>query len=360
MKTVSFITIHRGPNFGTNLQAIATSEVIKRLGFDPTLVNYIPNHRTLSNYWKTAFKTPWRLLRRIIYGYNYRRNIKIYNGYLEKYCKMSLPIYDKDDFAKKCPKSDFFLTGSDQVWNSEHNLYLNKRYYFEGIEGKKIAYASSFGVETLPLDEFKEVQCLLSTYSSIAVREDSAKKLVESMGYDAIQVLDPTFMLDKDEWKTYMSMRKVNEPYLLLYVPYNIIDKKTLYQTAREIASKRGLKVVTFSWDFHREPQADITIKYANPGDFLSLMHYAEFVITNSFHGTAFSINLNKQFLVYMPSGFGTRIESVLSLAKLEHRLMTGREDEIPYNEFIDYTETNEILDTERKKSMNYLRMALQ
>lgn len=362
MKTISFITIHRGPNFGSNLQAIATSEVLKELGFAPTLVNYIPKHRTLSNYWIEAFKTPWRLVRRIIFGRNYARNIKIYNGYLAAHCQMSSPIYDSDNFAEKCPKSDFYLTGSDQVWNSKHNLYLNKRYFFEGLPSsvKKVSYSASFGVDELPIEEYQEVKKMLASYSHISVRENSAKVIVESMGYQATQLIDPTIMLDLERWKAFMSERIINEPYLLLYIPYNIVDKKKIYETARMIAKEKSLKVVTFSWDFTKESLADKTIRYANPGDFLSLMHYADFVITNSFHGTAFSINLNKQFFVYMPSGFGTRIKSILTLCNLENRLLIGKETNYPVEDIIDYSSVNKILDAERQRATNFLKQALQ
>ena len=89
-------------------------------------------------------------------------------------------------------------------------------------------------------------------------------------------------------------------------------------------------------------------------------MKYAEFIITNSFHGTAFSINLNKQFLVYMPSAFSTRISSILSMCQLEDRLMTGDEVILPYNKIIDYESTNTILELERLKSLEFLKNALQ
>lgn len=358
MKKVCFITIHVGSNFGSNLQTIATAEVIKRLGYEPLVINYCPKRVTSGYYWNAQnFKD---LIWRILHAPVFYKNIRVYGGFLSSHCKMTNPIYDEDNFTEKCPKADIYLTGSDQVWNSIHNQGLNKRYYFDGIQGKKVAYASSFGLEVLPSDEYKEVKQMLGEYSAISVREDSAKRLVNSMGYEANHVLDPTFMLDKEEWKRYASSPIIKEPYLLMYTPYNIVDINKLYETARRIAKAKNLKVVTFSWNTKSEPLADQTIKWATPGDFLSLMYNADFVITNSFHGTAFSVNLNKQFLVYMPSGFGTRIKSILSLAELESRLMTGEETELPYEELIDFSKTNAILDAERKKAMDFLNNALQ
>ena len=361
MKTIAIITIHVGQNFGSNLQTIATSEIIKGLGYHPLIVNYIPRRVARKYYWLDAFKNPLKLCWRVINAPLFYRNLHIYEKYQEKYCDLTEPIYDEDDFARSCPKADIFMTGSDQVWNSNHNQGFNNRYFWDGLskESRKIAYASSFGTDNLPDDEYEMVKRYLEGYRSISVRELSAKTIVESMGLKAEHLLDPTFMLDKSEWVRFMSPRIVNEPYLLVYVPYNIVDKGALYKTARTIASNQGLKVVTFSWNYRNDNYADRTIKFANPGDFLSLMYYADYVITNSFHGTAFSINLNKQFSVYMPSGFGTRITSILSLCKLEDRLIKNQEDVEHNCNMIDYSETNDILVKERYKALGFLKKAL-
>ena len=360
MKTAAIITVHVGQNFGSNLQTIATCEILKKLGYSPLVVNYIPKRVSRKNYWRDAFKNPVKLCWRVLHAPLFYKNLHIYEKYQSRYCKLTQPIYDSDDFSQKCPQSDVYITGSDQVWNSEHNQGLNKRYYFDGVQGKKVAYASSFGVEILPSGEYEEVKKMLGEYSAISVREDSARTIVNSMGYEATHLLDPTFMLNKNEWIKYASKPIVRDPYLLMYTPYNIVDNNKLYDTARRIAKEKKLQIVTFSWNIKSNPLADKTIKWASPGDFLSLMYNADFVLTNSFHGTAFSINLNKPFLVYMPSGFRTRIKSILSLAKLDHRLMTGDEEEIPHNELIDYTATNEILDLERIKAIDFLKKALQ
>lgn len=358
-KTIAYITVHVGENFGSNLQAIATAEAIKRTGNLPLLINYCPARVTRKQYWKVAFSNPIKFIWRVIYAPVYYRNLHIYEGFLAHYCKMTAPIYDCDNFSHVCPHADVYMTGSDQVWNSIHNRGLNKRYFFDGINGKKISFSSSFGIEELPQEEYLEVQSMLSGYSSISVREDSAKKIIESMGFKAEHLIDPTFILNRDEWKNYATKRKLDRPYLLMYTPYNIVDKELLYKAARKIANEKNLDIVTFSWDMRGEPLADRVIRFASPGDFLSLMNNADFVITNSFHGTAFSINLNKQFLVYLPSGFGTRIKSILNQCKLENRLMKGDETTLPYNDLIDYNETNKILDLERNRSMNFLNKAL-
>lgn len=286
----------------------------------------------------------------------------LYQSYLRKNVSISRPIYAKDNFFKKCPKADYYVTGSDQVWNSIHNEGIDKHYFFDSFpkECVKIAYASSFGRIDLPKDEEHVVRQLLSTYKAISVRENSARTILKKMGYESTQLVDPTIMLDQDKWKQYIRRRLIKEKYLYVYLPYNISNKELIYRSVRKIAILKKLKVVTNNgYDFRKDKFADKTIIYANPGDFLSLMYYSEYVMTNSFHGTAFSINLNKQFWVYKPSGFSTRIESILELTGLQDRLLSEQITETQIDTQIDYSSVNRVLDDERKKGYEFLHKAL-
>lgn len=356
MKSVSFITIHFGANFGSVLQTIATSRILKDLNCKVICINYIQDRWTWNAYFKV--RNPFRLVKRILNSPIEYANRYIYQSYLEKYVELTPKIYRRN-FSKKCPKSDFYITGSDQVWNSKHNQGIDTTYYFDKVEAPKIAYASSFGQEQLGEREYAYVKQLLSNYDHISVREESGKKIVESMGFQAEHLLDPTFMLNKEEWGKYMSPRIIKDDYLLVYTPYNTVDKQAIFDAAYAIAKDKNLKVITFSWDWRKDRMADHTIRFANPGDFLSLMHYATYVITNSFHGTAFSINLNKQFSVFMPSSFSTRISSIIKLCGLQSRIVPEQFSIEQSKEYIDYTSVNKVLDAERKKSIEFLIQAL-
>lgn len=359
---VAFITIHSVSNFGSILQAIATTKVIESLGKEAILINYIPNRLTFKHYFMTMIQGIIPFVKGLAFLPNNIINRYIYSSYLAKYSKLSSPIYDKDKFIEKCPHADYYITGSDQVWNSKHNAGFNNRYFFAQLpdDSKLISFAASFGVSTLDKEDTKSVKLLLSRYKSISVRENSAVKIIEGMGLKCVQLLDPTFMLNRNEWAQYMNKRKIKKDYLLIYTPYNTADKKSIYEAARIIAKKLNLVVVTFSWDWRKESLADITITYASPGDFLSLMYYANYIITNSFHGTAFSINLNKQFSVFMPSAFSTRICSIIDLCGLDERIVSnGFEVEKIYKQ-IDYGPINSILERERAKSIGYLKNAFE
>ncbi len=361
MKKVAILTIHIGINFGSILQTIASYETVKQLGYKPIIINYIPERATLKRYIKGAFSSPVRFVWRFIFLPIYLKYHSIYRRYLARYVDLSTPIYDSDNFVDKCPKSDVYIVGSDQVWNSQHNEGFNGRYFFEGIDKNayKIAFCSSFGRSEIDALEQKKIKGLLDGFKAISVREDSGVNILNKIGIKSEQLIDPTFLFTKGIWGKYASKRIEKEPYVLVYTPYNTVNASIIYGSARNLADKYGLKVVTFSWKAKREPLADRTVLFANPGDFLSMMLHADYVITNSFHGTAFSINLNKQFWVFQPSAFSTRIESVLNLTGLRDRMLM---EEITDNDIlkIDYKDINTILESERRKSVNFLKNALE
>lgn len=354
-KSVALITIHAIKNFGSSLQTIATTSILKQFNCKTTVVNYIRDRdRDVNSLWYDKSIKSFLL-------YPYRNYIKFkFDNFLRKYCKLSKPIYSSDVFSEKCPKSDIYCTGSDQVWNIRHNAGIDYHYFWEGITGKKISFASSLGNSELTEEEKVIYPRLLSEYDAISVRENNAMRILSELGIISTQVLDPTLMLDRNEWKKYASKRLVKEPYIYVYLPYNTENIDVIYRSIRKLAKKKNLIVVTSKLSsFTSDRRADKTYCYCTPDDFISLMLNAEFVFTSSFHGTAFSINLNKQFWVYMPSKYSARISSILDLCGLQHRILY---DEISDEQMLDeiqYNQVNCVLEKERKKSMEYLKNAV-
>lgn len=360
MKLAVFITVHVGFNFGSKLQTVATSEVLKKFGYKPTCLNYIPPRVSHTRYWRDALTNPVKFIKRLLFFPIYLISEYKFDGYLKKYCKVSKPFYAEDDFKKCCPKADVYISGSDQLWNYKYNEGNDKHYFFDGIEGKKIAYASSIGMTSLQEDYANYLKEQLSQYSAISVREQSAVDLLGKIGISATHVLDPTFMLKIDEWKAFASKRLVKEKYLFVYLPYNVKDKDLIYRSVRKIAKEKNLKVVSYSDNIVKDKYVDEMIYFVNPGDVLSLILYADVVMTNSFHGTAFSINLNKQFWTYMPASFSMRITSILNLCGLNNRLLEEEITEKQINDVVNFEQTNAVLCKERQKANDFLTKALQ
>lgn len=362
MKKAYFITIHVGWNFGSVLQAIATYKILSDLlpGYDVTLVDYVPPRVTYMRVLRNSFKSlkafaklPFSLLQK-------KYNDALYLSDLRKYCPSTRRVYNISQIGKELKDAELLITGSDQTWNSVHNEGIDRAYYWDYLNPsiRRIAFASSIGRSEIPAEEYNYLQKVLKSFSFISVREESAVKLLSSMGVKSELFLDPTLMIDKEQWCSYINKRIIDEPYILVYLPYNINDKSIILDSINKLKQTKHMKVVTFSWGMFNDKDnyADKTVHYASPLDFLSLMCFADYVITNSFHGTAFSINLNKQFWVYYPSQFTTRIESLLNFIGLQSRHMNSVLTDGQIEGTIDYSVVNNLLNVERKRSSSILR----
>lgn len=356
------VTIHSVINFGSVLQTYASERILRRENLEVNILNYIPRRVTYRQFLKRQLAKPWRIPLIPLSLSVFIINKHIYNGFLKKYCHLTKPYYSLDEIRKDIPQAEFYITGSDQVWNSTHNGGLDEIYYYTFLpsECRVFSLSSSFGKESLPIEESEKVRIFLSRYNYISVREQSAKILLESLGFRNVEhLLDPTMLLERQEWYKLIDCRIIKEPYLIVFIPYNTISKEIIYGSARKIAQSKGLKIVTFSWNIIPERLADKTIFFAKPECFLSLMYYADCIITNSFHGTAFAINFNRQLWVYEPSSFSTRLIDLLELTGLKHRLLSDVIEDEMIEEPMEYVPVNEILALERKKAMLYIEKAL-
>jgi hypothetical protein len=264
------------------------------------------------------------------------------------------------------PEADIYLTGSDQVWGPVSNGIYDEAYClsFTKNEDKRVAYAASFG-HTEMTDELREYFFKwLTRYSHIAVREDSAKEFINSIGVPCSQVLDPTFLLDKSDWAAFKKdgiLRKnklESGKYILIYQIHN--DKK-LGEYAAKVAKDIGLPLIRISVSLHQKFRNGKFIWAPDLGEFLSLVDNAACIITDSFHGTAFALNFNTDFVEVLPNNnTGTRNMSILKLTGLRDRILKSSKDVGLAKQKIDYKKVNELLAEERKKSQEVLKNILE
>lgn len=362
-KKAVFITIHVGANFGSVLQTVATSYVLRQLGVEAEVLDYRPPRVLYKRLFKKAFNGYFAPIRLMVWMLMKVYNDHIYLGFVKRNCKLTPTFYSMNEVKGHLPEADYYVSGSDQVWNSTHNEGIDPMYYFPYVPDDKtiFAYSSSFGKENLPKEEIKVITPWLKRFRAISVREESARQLLSRMGIEnAVHLLDPTLMLNRETWKSlYITKWVVDKPYILVFLPYNTVSKDLVYQTARKIAQLKRLEVVTFSWEIFSEKLADRTIKYAKPEDFLSLFYYADVVVTNSFHGTAFAINMNRQMWVYEPSAFPTRLLSLIHLVGLDDRVLSDVITDEQIGKTIDYETVNLVLDVEREKTLDFLGKVL-
>ena len=267
---------------------------------------------------------------------------------------------NNEELIKNTPKADIYCTGSDQVWNSDWNGGIDKALFldFAPNNKRKIAYAASFGKNQLDEFEIKETKKMLKKYKKISLRESNGVKIMESLGIDdTINVVDPTLLLTGDEWRKISSNKYANEKYILVY---NLNRNKKIDKYAENLSKKTGLKVKFLSYQLHEFYKKGKM--YCNPvvEDFLALIDNAEYVISDSFHATAFSINFNTNFIIVFPNKFSSRVKSILELTGLENRVAKDENDLEICNKKIDFKYANEIIKKEREKSLKWLANALK
>jgi polysaccharide pyruvyl transferase WcaK-like protein len=368
---ISLVTIiDNDQNIGTYLQAYALSKVFERKGHDVELVDYYrKNHLALNvirNIWKANSNPLFGLL-----SIGYRVStvaISKYmlKGFLAKNAKLSKRCYTSfEELEQYLPEADVYITGSDQVWNSYYNEGIEKVYYlaFAPKGKKKFSYAASIGMECFPEHEIVETRNLLSDYTKISVRESSAVKTLADIGINDVEhVVDPTLLISNEEWteiaKTDSFVK--TEPYLLIY---SVEDSKkaVISKYAHEIAKKLNLKVyMVTAGSFREKIECDRIFYFARPERFLNLMLQADFVIVSSFHGTTFSVSMNKQFISISPDKFNSRIYSLLETLGLIDRIKKEADFPLLDLEPIDYSVINGLMSKEIVRSETFIDLIME
>ncbi|MFR8837562.1 polysaccharide pyruvyl transferase family protein [Bacteroides nordii] len=355
-------TIVDNINFGTYLQAYATVRKLEERGHQITVLNYIRPYLTGKNYALAYLNDKSKsIIIRYLYCIGYM-SLNRYmtwqvKRFLQSHSNMTKKYYDAETIKKQLPPYDLYLTGSDQVWNSAHNFGIDTIFFWKGIKGKKASYAASIGLESFPEDQRYEIKKLLSEYEKISVRESFGIKALNQLGLINVQqVLDPTLLLNKEEWKSIAVKSKFHkcESYLLIY-SVELNRTSAVINIAQKIAAERNLKLymVCPTFKFKKKINVDRVFNLASVETFLSLFSQADYIVASSFHGTAFAINFNRQFVTVSPERFSTRVNSLLELLQLKNRYIKD-ESEIPI-ENIEYKFINKKLNEERMASEAFI-----
>ena len=228
---------------------------------------------------------------------------------------------------------------------------------FAPESARKISYAASFGKSKLESDEVNKTRRLLKRYDSISLRELSGVEIIDKLGIEnSTNVLDPTLLLSGEDWRKISSRKFTKDRYILIY---NLNRNPRIDAYAKELSIKTGLEVRYLSYQLHEFYKNGKM--FCNPPveDFLALIDGADYVITDSFHATAFSLNFNKEFVIVYPGKYSTRLQSILEILGLTNRVAKNERDLSIVESKIDYNRVNEILAAERKRSLLWLSNAL-
>lgn len=238
----------------------------------------------------------------------------------------SAEVYDAANIAQCVPQYDVFITGSDQVWhpNAVCPAYLLS--FVDGAKKPKLSYAASISKTELDNEQIQMFREALQDYEAVSVREADAVRLLSGVSPTVpVQVLDPTMLLTVAEWKTVATPRKNEDPYLFCYF---LGDDARQRQLVADFAKEKGLEIVTLPYLLgkYRKCDAkfgDTRLFDVSVPDFLSLIEFADYVCTDSFHAVVFSLLFEKEFFAFERTGAkgaGTRVHSLLSLYNLEER----------------------------------------
>ena len=378
MKKIGIVTILKVNNYGAELQAYATQEFLKSMGYEAEIIDYLfyknPQHkRTRLSKPLFAFPLKKRVaefvypllsdLRNISNGKTLARRKNRFENFHRLNTSMSPTYRSIDELYDAEMDYDVYLTGSDQVWNP--GIYTSIAPYFLDFAPKgcrRVAYAASFGVSQIPSDAIPYYKKFLSTYDAIGVREKNGVDLVKDISDKKAQwVLDPTLLLTKDEWLKVASPVEIPKEYILLY---ELTPCPYIRQLAEHVCKERNLSVVRVCKDANKEDKDDaiLNITDAGPAEFLYLFVNASMVITNSFHGTAFSINFQRPFYTVLPKRKqnNSRQRSLLELVDLTDRLLV-EDSPFPNAEKweVDYNKATILLEQERTKSTQFLKNAI-
>jgi hypothetical protein len=347
---IGIITFHCAYNYGALLQTYALYQKLTNLfsGNEVFIVDYCPvsivkvysliQLENVFDFIKSLIKLPFSIKRK-----------RLFNEFKKKHLK----FIDINDIHNL----DYIVCGSDQIWNSRITKNVDPHYFgiIEGFSGKVITYAASDGGSLDTINEEILKNCL-THITAISVRESTMLPLLKQYRKDISVVLDPVFLLDKNTWETIASKRKYKK-YILLYC---ISKEDKLVQDAYKLAKLKRIKIIeiTAGFPFKRIFKNRHTVYLVGISDFLSYFLYAEYIFTNSFHGTAFSIIFNKNFFSYrLNNKKNDRIHGVLSEFNLINRY--GEHFDMEKLKNIDYPSVNTHLVQEKNKSISFLTEAL-
>ncbi len=380
---IGLVLAYKGVNYGMLLQAYATQRVLEALNYETEIIDYTRvgfKHIRLTPWLPVYFAT--EVIKKYknkkympvlddIHQQNVKERKKISNEFIKKKLLNRVKCRGIEELERYTKNTyNGVLVGSDQIWppDAAFGNFTTLRFVPDNIN--KVSYATSLGVSKYPFYCRSSAENFWKRMNHISVREEQGKDIIKSICDVPVEVVvDPTYLLSKNKWEKLIPVKRIiKEKYILCYFLGNTIEHKKL---AREFADRYGIKLVSI---LSTESVSAIDISFANqiiigkgPEDFINLVRGAEYIMTDSFHGLAFSVINNKQFYVFYRTKSGSknsrnsRIDNILKMWGLESRLVLN---EASIDEFdtslINYEKVNERVLRKRQESMDYLINALK
>ncbi|RKR07175.1 polysaccharide pyruvyl transferase [Maribacter vaceletii] len=372
---IGILTLPLKSNYGGLLQAFALQKTLENRGHEVYMINR--RSKEHSFLWKilsfiiryiiSVFKKSPKPSINWITAKERAIIAKNTNRFINENINLTEVIDTQDKFSfLKRYNLDSCVVGSDQVWRPAYTPVIGN-YFFDFLSEfknvKKLSYAASFGIEdwTFSTEETSKCSELASKFDAISVREDEGVELCKSrLGVDAVKTLDPTLLIDKNEYINLVKKDNVTKAKhgILCYILDESEENLKIINKVSDVLNLKPFIVKSEKNIKNLKKKSIKSYVYPPVTEWLSNFINAEFVVTDSFHGTIFSIIFNKQFISIGNKKRGlSRFNSILHLLGLESRLIFKADDIIDalINENIDFSNVNQKLDIERKKSLAFL-----
>lgn len=307
-------TIIDSHNYGTVLQAVATNDALMPYG-DPCFVDYCRPQWTRKEWRRGQLRNPnfFKGLCMLVAKYPvWIKSEGVFRSFVEKHLNLidSTPFINGGHFDKKA----VYCVGSDQTWNIECNNGIDPVYFLQNVpdDCKKISFSASFGRPALDEAESALTKPLLEPFSAISVRESSSVSILENMGLRGIALKDPVLLCRPELWHELAThVPASTESYVLVYM---LNQNSEMCSFARKLAERERMRarIVTFN-PLKRAPEGLEGVCLPKPEEWVALFRDASYVVTDSFHGTCFSLLFEHPMIVFDPPKFSVRLKDVLA-----------------------------------------------
>ncbi|ODA39136.1 polysaccharide pyruvyl transferase family protein [Desulfosporosinus sp. BG] len=380
---VGIITFQFAWNCGAVLQCVALQNAIEKMGHDVVIIDYRPTYKT---YKYQKYQDPFKNALDVMKGNNGANGVlravksfvrtvldwkpnsgrsrqrEGFQTFCNQHFHLTREYCSLEDIRNDAPKCDVYLTGSDQVWNPElTNKRLDGAYFlaFGDISSRRISYA----VSACQLDVQKsqqELRDFLAQFDTVSLREVEKQADLQTVFSKPIEIVpDPTLLLKATDYTDFELNVSLPEKYILIYALENPETDGMLFKMVERAKKKYGLPIIVITGPHHWPYKVNFTNSVL-PGEFLSYIKNAEYVITNSFHATTFSLIYRKQFVTMVTKGRASRVTELLNNIGLETRIVLSEDgiDDVLAND-VDYEIANDRMEELKMKGINYLSKQL-
>ena len=362
-KNLTVVTWKGGENFGTCLQGYALCEVLKGLGYGVRLLPDLLARYGVKEYIKYLMSLvgveQLRTWLMCPHGAHYRKRMR-----WERRAYPVVKPMTRGQEDRLVRKTDCFITGSDQIWNTYHH-FMPMQFLHFAKDKKRIAYASSIGTNDIKAEYREQVAAWWKKFAHLGVREQRAVEIIREMTgrEDVVQVLDPTLLMTADDWCRFAKDAryevKLPERYIFCYLVGANAHYAEQLRRVREVTGIMDIVIVPACENPDFTVEGAVVYKMATAVEFVDLLSRAEFVCTDSFHATAFSINLQKPFVEFMRFKEGdvasqnSRIHDVLGHYGLEDRVYSAQSE--VWARSLEFGSVLQKLSADRKRSLKFL-----